>query len=404
MITAGITAEYNPFHNGHEHHIRKTLELTGAECIAVVMSGNFVQRGLPALADKFTRAKAAVLCGADIVIELPAVYATASAEAFAEGAVTIFDRLNNVNFLSFGAEDCRHDEFKKIAGILTDEPDEYKAILNDCLKQGLSLPAARAKALSVYFKDKETDRIISLPNNILSVEYHKALYRLGSAMQPVIIQRTGNGYNDEFISGRYPAATAVRKLYYDDDSDTIKKVIPSEAYGCYESVRNQYMPVFADSCSELVNYSLRINTDVLSGFSDIDDKLANRIRNLLHDGGIRTFTQLADDLKAKNYTYTRICRCLIHVLLNIRKNDITVPEYARVLACNETGRRFIKESRKKSDIPFITDVADAKKILSRHALDMLEKDIYASEIYRIIVNGLFGHVITDDYRHRPELV
>lgn len=180
--------------------------------------------------------------------------------------------------------------------------------------------------------------------------------------------------------------------------------MPEAVYEYFNTVEGMVMPVFADSCSALLNHALRLNSSNLDIFSDIDEKLANRIMNILTDGNIYSFTELCDALKTKNYTYTRISRALIHILLNIRPEDIKIPQYARILACNETGRKFIRESKKTSLIPFLNDTSDTKNVLSETAKSMLEKDIYASDIYRLIVKETFGTVITDEFRHRPELV
>jgi predicted nucleotidyltransferase len=403
MKVAGIISEYNPFHKGHQYHIETTRKITGADCIVAVMSGNFVQRGFPAIADKFTRAKAAVLGGADLVIELPAVFATGSAEIFAEGAVRLFDALNNVDYLSFGSEAGRLDEFKKIADVLIDEPEEYRNILQQHLKSGDSMPVARAKALKEHFDNNNITEIISSPNNILSIEYIKALKKINSGITPVTVARVGNGYNDAEATTEFPSATAIRNLYT-EGSDNIADAMPEAVYEYFNTVEGMVMPVFADSCSALLNHALRLNSSNLDIFSDIDEKLANRIMNILTDGNIYSFTELCDALKTKNYTYTRISRALIHILLNIRPEDIKIPQYARILACNETGRKFIRESKKTSLIPFLNDTSDTKNVLSETAKSMLEKDIYASDIYRLIVKETFGTVITDEFRHRPELV
>lgn len=403
MKVAGIISEYNPFHKGHQYHIETTRKIIGADCIVAVMSGNFVQRGLPAIADKYKRAKAAVLGGADIVIELPTVYATGSAEIFAEGAVRLVNALNSVDYLSFGSEAGSLDEFKKIADVLIDEPEEYRNILQQHLKLGDSMPISREKALTKYFNNDNITEIISSPNNILSIEYIKALKKINSGITPVTVARVGNGYNDVEATTEFPSATAIRNLYV-NGNDNISDTMPEAVYEYFNTLKGLFMPVFPDSCSTLLNHALRLNSSKLDVFSDVDEKLANRIMNTLTDGNIYSFTELCDALKTKNYTYTRISRVLTHILLNIRPEDITIPQYARILACNETGRKFIREAKKTSLLPFLNDASDAKNVLSEAAKSMLEKDIYASDIYRLIVKETFGTVITDEFRHRPELI
>ncbi|NTV90828.1 MAG: nucleotidyltransferase family protein, partial [Clostridiales bacterium] len=221
MSVLGIIAEYNPFHNGHLYHLRKSRLLTGARYVVCVMSGNFIQRGGPAIADKWSRAEMALSCGADLVIELPAVYAMSSAEYFAGGGVSLLNSLGIVDFLSFGSECGNLDEMKTLAEILSSEPAEYKAFLKDALDTGISYPAARESALMKYlsrtscngFPDEalKLAGIIKSPNNILGIEYLKAIMRTGSVIKPVTVGRTGSAYNSEELQGTMSSATAIRK-------------------------------------------------------------------------------------------------------------------------------------------------------------------------------------------------
>ena len=216
MKTAGIIAEYNPFHKGHEYQIRYTKEKLKADYVIVAMSGDYVQRGTPALISKHTRAEMALRCGADLVLEMPVSVSTASAEAFAMGGVSLLDGLGVVDMLCFGSESGEISALKELAEILVEEPEEYKKLLKSFLSEGLTFPAARSQALTEYFKNprnfsgddfdgvltpllNEVTQILNTPNNILGIEYCKALLRLNSQIRPVTIRREGMGYHETTV-------------------------------------------------------------------------------------------------------------------------------------------------------------------------------------------------------------
>lgn len=212
MKTIGIIAEYNPFHNGHAYQIAELKRKTNADFVVIAMSGDFVQRGAPAIIDKYCRAEMALLCGADLVIELPVVWAVSSAEDFAMAGVTLFDKMGCIDGICFGAESDQLPLLKSIAGVLAEEPDIYRSALSSHLKKGLAFPAARAAALSDYFKSTGMNfiSILDTPNNILAVEYLKALKRRNSAMTPILIPRAGSGYHDTTINTPTASASAIR--------------------------------------------------------------------------------------------------------------------------------------------------------------------------------------------------
>ena len=216
MKTAGIIAEYNPFHKGHEYQIRYTKEKLKADYVIVAMSGDYVQRGTPALISKHTRTEMALRCGADLVLEMPVSISTASAEAFAMGGVSLLDSLGIVDILCFGSESGEISALKELAEILVEEPEEYKKLLKSFLSEGLTFPAARSQALTEYFKNprnfsgddfdgvltpllNEVTQILNTPNNILGIEYCKALLRLNSQIRPVTIRREGMGYHETTV-------------------------------------------------------------------------------------------------------------------------------------------------------------------------------------------------------------
>ena len=223
----GIIAEYNPFHNGHMYHLQKAKEQSGAQYCICVMSGNFVQRGNTSIVNKWKKAEMALLNGVDLVIELPTIYSVASAEGFSLGAIKLLNNLKIVDAISFGTETSDFAALNNISSIVNEEPMKYKSILNSELKKGLSFPKARENALMLYLNDnKRYDNILNTPNNILAIEYLKALKKIKSTIQPIPIKREKVYYNDNVIVDEFASATAIRKLLKNEEFSEIRKVVP----------------------------------------------------------------------------------------------------------------------------------------------------------------------------------
>ena len=377
MKTAGIIAEYNPFHNGHKYHIEQAKALTGAERVIAVMSGNFVQRGEPAVYDKQARTKAALLNGADIVLELPVFYSTASAELFARASVDVLAKTNCVDFLCFGCESESLTPLVQAADILSDEPESFKAALKAALDSGKTFPAARACALT---KTCGVDpSIISSPNNILAIEYLKALTALKSSIMPVGIRRMYNEYNSIETSGKFASATAVRNMIKSNSAET-------QAFMPYDFSENS--PVFADDLSPVLNYALRINTaESLSKIYGITEGLENRI--IRSAGESFTFADIVSCVKTKRYTQTAIQRALLHTILNITAEDMRKisslgpNHYIRVLGFKRSSADLLSEICKKAVLPVITNVK-SRDLLSETGKFMLLKESSATDIYSLV--------------------
>lgn len=396
MKTVGIIAEYNPFHNGHAYHIQKTKELTGADFCIVVMSGDFVQRGIPALMDKYLRASCALASGADLVLELPVCYAVSSAEYFAGGAVALLDHLNVVDTLCFGSECGDVDILKKFAKELLTETPAFKRELNHQLRLGYSYPQARNAALEISAPHLTAYiDVLSTPNNILGIEYCKAILYRESKIDLCTIKRAGASYHDNSLETGFCSAQAIREsLRQSQIPDSVVRQIPESLR---EMVLHSYQktyPIFAGDISLLVHYCLLSReAEGFTGYPDIDRELSDRIRNLLpkyHD-----FDSFCELLKTKNRTYVRISRSLLHVLLDIRKKEFDRWQkegpvfYARMLGFRESAAPLLTAIKEKSSIPLLSKLADAEKQLAPTALSMLEKDIYASHIYQSIVRNKF---------------
>lgn len=399
MKTVGLITEYNPFHNGHAYHIEKAKMLTGADRVIVVMSGDFVQRGAPAVMPKHLRTESALLSGASLIIELPVCFATGSAEYFAQGSISLLNQLGCIDSICFGSECGDLHLLKEIAQILADEPIEYQTALKQALKEGASFPAARQEALNIY-SDKYSE-ILASPNNILGIEYLKALAKIHSKMEPFTIKRIGAGYHDMDIDGQFSSATAIRSDIYqlaDVNSSSeslplthIQTQVPSS---CHELMKKNYQtryPVKADDFSLLLKAKLLSETaGSLSHYLDMSPELANRILRLRND--YLSFEQFCDLLKTKELTRSRISRSFIHVLLGITNDWLTAMKapapYARILGFRRDHADLLEILKRTSDIPLIT--SPARAVLADTAYQMLELDIYASDLYESVITDLYG--------------
>ena len=397
MRVNGIIAEYNPFHNGHEYQLKESLRRTGAKYTIVVMSGNFVQRGAPALTGKFRRTEMALNGGADLVLELPVLYSTSSAEYFATGAVTLLDKLGVVTDLCFGSESGDADLLRQIAEILLEEPEDYKQSLKQYLKQGLSYPNARTEALLQNYPFlRQHQNVFSSPNNILGIEYIKALLRLKISLTPVTVQRKGAGYHSRLPEAAPCSALAIRQaLYSGTDAGFLKNNMPEHAAKILAGYLPKSGPVRSNDFSDILYYKLVMEKE--QGFEkylDVSAALSDRICSHLDD--YQGFDSFCDLLKTKEMTYTRISRCLLHIMLDIKKVDMerakimgTIP-YTRVLGFRKTATPLLSEIKLHSSIPLVTKAADAKKLLDRDAYSMLRQDMQCAQIYRGVASRRLG--------------
>ena len=386
----GIVAEYNPFHNGHVYHIQKTKEQTGAKYVVCVMSGNFVQRGNTSIVDKWTKAQMALANGVDLVLELPTVYSVSSAESFAQGAVKILDNLGIVDTISFGTETDDFAALNNISTIITEEPREYVNMLKEELKKGVSFPKAREMALVRYLNDDvRYSNILSSPNNILGVEYLKALKQQKSKITPVAIKREKVYYNDNFIVDDFASATAIRKMLMNKDFSELIKVVPRF---CYEILSKEYevgnMVFDIHRFEKEIFYTLRkMTVSEIADLPDVSEGLENTIKNAANFcNNIKDFINI---VKTKRYTQTRIQRILIFALLGITKRDVQsakkVVPYARVLGFNQKGKILLSGISQNN--PKMEVITSVKRFMDNNANKtykrMLEIDIFATDVYTL---------------------
>jgi predicted nucleotidyltransferase len=391
MKVTAIIAEYNPFHNGHMYQINTVKEKLGADYVIIVMSGDFMQRGIPALVDKYARCEMALSCGADIVMELPSYFAVGSAEYFAKGAVSLVDKLGVVDFLHFGSECGDISVLEKCAHIIADESDEYKAALGMYLKIGMSYPAAREMAVK---KLADVEDIFSSPNNILGLEYIKALIQRNSNIKAATIERKGEGYssdNIDTVSGSFASANAIRGALesHSLDLSELREHMPAKSYDVlqrYQDEGNCF--IYTDDLSQILLYKLlQIGKDKTSfaGYYDVGEQLSNTIYNNIFR--YTSFDDFSLECKSKNLTYSRISRSLMHILLDMSQDDAELLKsndyslYARLLGFTSHGQELLKYIKANSSIPIVTKPVDAIKALDDISVMSLSKDIYVSNIY-----------------------
>lgn len=412
MKTTAIIAEYNPFHNGHQYQIEETRRQTGADFILVLMSGDFVQRGAPALCNKYIRAKMALLCGADAVIELPCLYALSSAEFFAGGAITLLNQLNVIDTLSFGSESGDLSHLQECACFLTRNSKQIDSQISVFLKKGFPYPTARAKAMSESFPDFHS--VFSTPNNILGLEYCKTLLASESAIRPFTLKREGGEYhNVSFPDGRslFASASAIRSALK-DAPETIKEYVPTDVYQLLLNNQLLTSPFTEDAFSELLHYKLL--TESNQGFSmylDCTPDLSDRIcRHLSQFTGFSSFCKL---LKSKEITYTRISRVLMHILLNIKtpesfkapfsQRELFVP-YARLLGFRRDASPLLSSIKKSSSIPLLSKLADAGSLLDERAFHLLQQDILCASVYEAASFYHTGKAPLNEMKQSPIIV
>lgn len=376
MKFIGIVAEYNPFHNGHAYQIEKTKEVLGADGIVAIMSGNFVQRGMPAFLDKWLRTEMALRSGVNLVLELPTYYATSSAEQFANGAVSLLNHTGIISHLSFGSEMDSIELLKDIATLLTQEPSSYKEALKEHLSQGLSFPKARTKALEALLGPNAS---INQSNMILALEYIKALISTKSNIEPFLVKRIGNDYHDENLTSTFSSATAIRKGYFSDpDVFDFSPYMPDTVYKTLEKAKHKAMGMQCFE-KELLMLIRRSTAEELGRYREVNEGLNHKLKNISNHAS--TYNDLVVGLKSKRYTQTKINRMLLNILLGIEKEnyDINDTGYLRILGFDDTGKKMAHLMKKNATLPIITNVNKIDEALSNNPL--LKLDIMASDLY-----------------------
>lgn len=413
MKAVGLVTEYNPFHNGHLYHLNKAMELTGADISVAVMSGDFVQRGEPAVLDKYTRTSMALNSGVNLVVELPVNYAVSSAESFAAGALKVLDYIK-ADSIAFGSESGDIERLSKLAHILCDNEDTLYKEISKYTANGISYAAARQKVVE-KLTDKDTAAMLTSSNNILAVEYLKAIIKNNYAIKPYTVQRQGDSYNDTDIRSEYASATALRENL---KADNISEYIPVKARLILSSNTNYIYP---DDITEALftrlldilfasNYDKNIFIENVMRYPDVSKEIAGRFYKSAMDMITRTvpqrseskdnwafsFGSLCEHIKTKEVPLSRIKRALVRITLGLDKKHMEKyanEPYIRVLGFDKKGQEYLSYIRKTVEVPLITKTADYK--------EMLLDDIHAANIYNMIVAGKYGVKELGDFVRGP---
>ena len=413
MKAVGLVTEYNPFHNGHLYHLNKAMELTGADISVAVMSGDFVQRGEPAVLDKYVRASMALNSGVNLVVELPVNYAVSSAESFAAGALKVLNYIK-ADSIAFGSESGDIERLSKLAHILCDNEDTLYNEISKYTANGISYAAARQKTVE-KLTDKDTAAMLTSSNNILAVEYLKAIIKNNYAIKPYTIKRQGDSYNDTDIRSEYASATALRGNL---KADNISKYIPVKAGLILFSNTNYIYP---DDITEALftrlldilfasSYDKNVFIENVMQYPDVNKEIAGRLYKSAmdmitrtvqqmsesKDNGAFSFGSLCEHIKTKEVPLSRIKRALVRITLGLDKKHMekySNEPYIRVLGFDKKGQEYLSHIRKTVEVPLITKTADYKEIL----LD----DIHAANIYNMIVAGKYGVKELGDFVRGP---
>ena len=404
----GIIAEYNPFHNGHAYQIEQARLLTGCDFLVVVMSGDYVQRGAPAVFDKYTRARMALACGADLVLELPVACSCASAEFFASGAVSLLDGLGCVDFLCFGSESGDLQSLMEPARILAKESPVFQEALRRGLSLGLSFPAARKEAFRACASNPD---ILDLPNNILGIEYLKALLQRESIIKPVTIKREGQGYHDTLLDSGFASASGIRRFLKQEEAPlsalpALKESLPDPVMEVLKDTLAHTLPVWEEDFSMLLRYELlHQSASDLTRYADISPDLGRRLKNCADK--FSSFSEFVALVKTKDVTYTRITRALFHILLNLTgkdtRNSVAMP-YARILGFRKDHSRILGLLKENSRIPIIPKAADYKTYLTPDLQPLFEKDLFAANLYETIAAAKQKRAFLHDLKRSPVIL
>ena len=340
-MAVGIIAEFNPFHNGHKYLIETAKEITN-ERIVVIMSGAFVQRGGTAVTDKLTRARMALLNGADLVIELPVPFSHNTAQKFAMGAIGTLGASGIIDTLAFGSESGDINSIKEAGNILSNEPSDVSQKIKDLMSNGISYPVARQTAYKGYFDTN----ILSDPNDILAVEYLRACNILGTGFKPLAIKRTGTGHDSEDVTQTIASATEIRRRV--SEGGNISDYMPSTDFEVYANKRLD---------TALISNLRLISPETLSHISEVSEGLENKFIAVSRD--VDNIDDLCMAVKSKRYTLSRIRRIAYSSLIGLTKEIADLPpSYIRILGANESGRLLLREMKEKSTLPIITKPAD----------------------------------------------
>lgn len=412
MAILGIVAEYNPFHNGHLHLIKETKHIDSSAAVLCVMSGNFLQRGEPAICNKWVRAEMALKSGADLVIELPFCFSVRSAYFFAQGALKLLQQTAVVTHLAFGAEYNNMPVLNSIAALLANEPIAYSRLVKENLATGKSFPVARSLALQQYMgkRSAELQKILPGSNNILAIEYLRVIKEEGLPFIPILIKRKGSSYHDTEISP-YASATAIRKLLLASHGlNELNESLPQDSLNILQrEISAGRCPVSLDVLGKTVLFKLRtMSLQDLSDIYEISEGLESRFKEAANYSG--TIEQLLKTVKSKRYSLTRIKRTLIYILFaltneQVKRFDQHGPLYLHILGFSSKGQKILQEMKINSQIPILSRGKDMKKARDDHPgtvlREMIDLDVLATDIYTLLYPNPLQRLAGKDFTTSP---
>ena len=393
MKITGLITEYNPFHYGHLYHYKKSKKITNSNAVICIMNGNFTQRGLPAITDKWSRAKMALESGIDIIVELPLIYGIRSANYFAEGAVKLLAASNLVDDFVFGSESGKIAPLIKIAKFLNENNYKFNSKIKKFIKTGYSYPSAREKALKEFFEEKRIISEIKSPNNILGIEYIRAVLANNFDLKPLTIKRTSDNYHSTQIKGEFASGSALRKLIKENDIKNLKNLVPESSFKILKSELNENkIPVNKNNLTYPLLTKLRMSSPAkLKKYAEINNGLENRFFKAALESG--NYKNLIKKINTKSITQNRVQRNLLHILFGLTEKefnniDQTGPAYLRVLAFNKTGENILAQLKKNADLPIITKISKHVNEVNLNSNNPVKKqlsyEILADDIYSLL--------------------
>ena len=376
MKIAAVICEYNPFHNGHKYQIDMARKKTGCDAVVGLMSGNFVQRGDFAIFDKGFRASAALLCGVDLVIENPATFVLRSAEGYASAAVKTLSSFGCIDYLFFGAEHECLEDLQRIADFLAEENAEFKKRLSQYMSEGLSFAKARSNATADIL-GKEAERILAQPNNLLAIEYLKAIRKQNSDLEPVLIQRVNADHHATTPNGTFASASYIREEILKGNNDALN-LVPKEAEEEY-LIRKPFSSFDAEKA--IISAICLMPKEKLILTPDINEGLENKIKDAVMN--CKTLDEVQDNVKSKRYAYSRVRRAILCAYLGITKEDALLsPKYIKVLSFNDVGQKVLNMAKKTAELPI---AKNARAILKdEEAMSIWRRELEFDRIYEIL--------------------
>lgn len=395
MITNGnsysnvlaVIAEYNPFHNGHLNHLKKSIDITNSEFVIALMSGNFVQRAEPAIIDKWARAEMALSAGCNLVIELPSIFAISAAEDFAFGAIKLLSDIKVVDFLSFGSKSGDIRKLETLADIFIEEPEDFMYYLDSNLKEGVSYSKAINDAIKNYLRSPEYVEILNDPNNILAIEYIKQIKKQQFSVTAITVKREDSDHNSKELSD-FASGTSIREAIL--SSTDISHAVPKTTFEIIESNKSLINTLSNSAYESILFYKIRkMSMQELKDIKDVTEGIENRIKKAAYISA--SYDELIENIASKRYTNTKVRRILLNILLDITKKDIEIAKksksYIRVLAFDDKGKYLISkiaEANPKLDI-IVSVSAFEKNNRNREKKYILGKDILATDIYALSI-------------------